>query len=178
MWLDKSRCLCLVCSLLPMRRQYRPLDTRYSTLSFIFSYNLLKDHYFGFYIKKEFSLDTLFTAEKFNDRIIWGFFFFLQNEIFEWCDAGRKIFFAKKWNFNNYGNVEPQKSTTPYESRSPITHSPSPVHPDWGTPVLPAIRSSDPLIAPDRQVQGLNPVTPHCVTVSPQNVPLYVPHTS
>ncbi|XP_052676689.1 ankyrin-1-like isoform X6 [Crassostrea angulata] len=44
-----------------------------------------------------------------------------------------------------------QKSTTPYESRSPITHSPSPVHPDWGTPVLPAIRSSDPLIAPDRE---------------------------
>uniref|UniRef100_K1S3G6 Alpha-latrocrustotoxin n=1 Tax=Magallana gigas TaxID=29159 RepID=K1S3G6_MAGGI len=43
------------------------------------------------------------------------------------------------------------KSTTPYESRSPITHSPSPVHPDWGTPVLPAIRSSDPLIAPDRE---------------------------
>lgn len=73
--------------------------------------------------------------------------------------------------FNNYGNVEPQKSTTPYESRSPITHSPSPVHPDWGTPVLPAIRSSDPLIAPDRQVQGLNPVTPHLVTVSLQNVP-------
>ncbi|XP_034304952.2 ankyrin-1 isoform X7 [Magallana gigas] len=43
------------------------------------------------------------------------------------------------------------QSTTPYESRSPITHSPSPVHPDWGTPVLPAIRSSDPLIAPDRE---------------------------
>lgn len=95
MWLDKSRCLCLVCSLLPMRRQYRPLDTRYSTLSFIFSYNLLKDHYFGFYIKKEFSLDTLFTAEKFNDRIIWGFFFFYKTKYLNDVMLGEKYSLRK-----------------------------------------------------------------------------------
>lgn len=32
MWLDNSRRLCLVCSVLPTRLLYRPLDTRYSTL--------------------------------------------------------------------------------------------------------------------------------------------------
>ncbi|XP_052676695.1 ankyrin-1-like isoform X10 [Crassostrea angulata] len=62
-----------------------------------------------------------------------------------------------------------QKSTTPYESRSPITHSPSPVHPDWGTPVLPAIRSSDPLIAPDREPSP-TPPTPRPPSASAESI--------
>nr|XP_019917972.2 ankyrin-1-like isoform X8 [Crassostrea gigas] len=61
------------------------------------------------------------------------------------------------------------QSTTPYESRSPITHSPSPVHPDWGTPVLPAIRSSDPLIAPDRE-QTPTPPTPRPPSASAESI--------
>ncbi|XP_019917972.3 ankyrin-1 isoform X2 [Magallana gigas] len=61
------------------------------------------------------------------------------------------------------------QSTTPYESRSPITHSPSPVHPDWGTPVLPAIRSSDPLIAPDREPTP-TPPTPRPPSASAESI--------